>query len=103
MAEMNDDRVTAECDGSLTLLNARYWEAHDNPAAGDEVWVLKKQLQDATMEWAKAKTRLLTPDDVTSAQQAEAARRIREQMEQARETSDVIIVAARLIAFVATL
>lgn len=99
----NDDLVCKDCDKSLSILTAKYWEAHDNPAAGDEVWVLKKQVQDATIEWAKAKARLLTPDTVTSELQVKQARALLQQMQAAQAATDVIVAAARFIAFVAAI
>jgi hypothetical protein len=102
MAANNDDLISEQCDKALAALANKYWEAYDDPDAGNEVWVLKKQLQDATLEWAKTKVKMVTPDTLTTQSQLEQATQIRVQMEEAQHATDVIVVAARFIAFVAT-
>lgn len=97
----NDDQISTVCDNSLTALTARYWQAYDDPNAGDNVWVLKKQVEDATIEWAKAKARMLQPDIRTSGEQLAQANTIRDELNSAADTAALIVVVARFIAFVA--
>lgn len=98
----NDDQVSTVCDNALNELTARYWQAYDDPNAGNDVWVLKKQVEDATLEWAHAKARLLQPDIRTSDEQLAQATTLRAELNKAADTAALIVVAARFIAFAAT-
>ncbi|MDD4929808.1 MAG: hypothetical protein PHP85_11070 [Gallionella sp.] len=97
----NDDKVSAVCDSTLTTLTAKYWQAYDDPNAGDNVWVLKKQVEDATLEWAKAKAKMLQPDILTSSAQLKQASTIHDELNKAADMAALIVIAARFIAFVA--